>query len=245
MTDSLSRTLEGHENRADSSSGQGSLRTSLVVFLVCCLVYGANFRSISAGDTYPARYLPFAILQEHTVLLDPVVERAGAGRNPITPRKAKAPPKGVDPQEAFWVVRLPDGHAVSLYPIVVPLLVSPLYLPAVVYLHATGGDQQQTDRVAKIMEKISASIVAAISVALMYLVVRRRLARRPALLLAFAYAFGTTTWVISSQALWQHGAGELFVVCALFLLTGECTRYRAIAAGIVLGLIACNRPRMH
>ena len=65
---------------------------------------------------------------------------------------------------------------------------------------------------------------------------------RPALLLTLAYAFGTTTWVISSQALWQHGVGELLVVCALLVLTGRCTRWRVLAAGVVAGLIACNRP---
>jgi len=37
------------------------LRASLLLGLCCLLLYNANGRSISAGDTYPARYLPFAI----------------------------------------------------------------------------------------------------------------------------------------------------------------------------------------
>ena len=119
-------------------------------------------------------------------------------------------------------------------------MVAPLYLPAVAYLDLTGWDPQQLDRVARIMEKVSASLLAAASAALFYLLLRRRTDPRSALFLTFAYAFGTTTWVISSQALWQHGAGELLVVCALLLLTGQCTRNRAIAAGLVLGLMACN-----
>src|ERR1700681_4227210 len=41
---------------------RGRLRASLLIGLCCLLVYNANLRSISAGDTYPARYLPFAIL---------------------------------------------------------------------------------------------------------------------------------------------------------------------------------------
>ena len=32
-----------------------------------------------------------------------------------------------------------------------------------------------------------------------------------------AFAFGTDTWMISSQALWQHGSGELLVALALLL----------------------------
>ena len=159
---------------AERAARRGKLRTSVIIGLFCCLVYSANFRAISAGDTYPARYLPFAIWRWHTVLLDPIAGIAAQGWNPITPGRAKGPLKGVDPQEAFWVVRLQSGHAVSLYPVVVPLLVSPLYLPAVAYLHATGWDQQQLDRIAKVMEKISATLLAAISAALFYLVLRRR-----------------------------------------------------------------------
>jgi hypothetical protein len=63
-----------------------------------------------------------------------------------------------------------------------------------------------------------------------------------ALLLTVAYAFGTTTWVVSSQALWQHGMAELLIVGALLFLTGPSTVPRALAAGLLCGLIAANRP---
>ena len=36
--------------------------------------------------------------------------------------------------------------------------------------------------------------------------------------LALAFAFGTNTWMISSQALWQHGSGELLIALALLLV---------------------------
>ncbi len=80
------------------------------------------------------------------------------------------------------------------------------------------------------------------SASLLYLVLRRRANASAAMLLTVAYAFGTTTWVISSQALWQHGMGQLLVVGLLLLLTGPCTGSRALAAGLVCGLIAGNRP---
>ena len=227
---------------APAPPARAKLRTCAIVGLLSLVVYSANFRSISTGDTYPARYLPFAIWHWHTVLLDPIVDITAQGWTPIKPRKDKGLARKVDPQEAFWIVRLPGGHAVSLYPVVAPLLVTPLYLPAVTYLSATGWESQQLDRLARIMEKICASLLVAVSVGLFYLLARRRGGRSPALLLTFAYAFGTTTWVISSQAMWQHGAAELLVVSALLLLTAPCTRARAIAAGVVLGLIACNRP---
>ena len=84
--------------------------------------------------------------------------------------------------------------------------------------------------------------MAALSASLLYLLLRRRVAEPTALLLTVAYAFGTTTWVISSQALWQHGMAELLVIGALLLLTGPCTTPRALAAGLLCGLIVGNRP---
>jgi hypothetical protein len=202
------------------------VRTSALLGLFCFVVYNANFRSISAGDTYPARYLPFAIVQSHTLFLDPVVKVAQQGRG-----------KG-----AFWMWLRADGHTVSIYPVAVPVLVAPLYVPPVAYLHWRGATNARFDSVARLMEKLSASLIAALSVSLLYLLLRRRANASVALLLVAAYAFGTTTWVISSQALWQHGIAALLVIAALLLLTGQYTVWRAIATGIFLGLLAANRP---
>jgi hypothetical protein len=206
--------------------GGRELRASLLIGLCCLLAYNANLRSISSGDTYPARYQPFAIWRYHTLLLDPIAPLIAQGRG----------------KAAYWMVRVAGGHTISLYPVVAPVLVAPLYLPAVGYLHLRGWTDARLDHVAKVMEKLSASLVAALSASLLYLLLRRRAAPPVALLLTLAYAFGTTTWVIGSQALWQHGMAELLVIGALLLLTGPCTAPRAIAAGLLCGLIAGNRP---
>jgi hypothetical protein len=200
--------------------------TSLAIGVCCLLVYNANLRSISAGDTYPARYLPFAIVQYHTVFLDPVAKVAAQGRG----------------DGAFWMVPRPDGHIISMYPILAPVLIAPLYLPAVAYLHVRGWTDARLDQVAIVMEKLSASLLAALSAVLLYLLLRRRTTAPTALLLTIAYAFGTTTWVISSQALWQQGMAEVLVIGALLFLTAPCTVPRTIAAALLLGLVAGNRP---
>jgi hypothetical protein len=206
--------------------GRRELRASLLIGLCCLLVYNANRRAISAGDTYPARYLPFAIWQHHTILLDPIAPLTAQGRG----------------NTAFWMMHVPGGHTISLYPVVAPVLVAPLYLPAVGYLRLRGWTDARLDHVARVMEKLSASLIAALSASLLYLLLRRRAAEPIALLLTLAYAFGTTTWVIGSQALWQHGMAELLVIGLLLLLTGPCTTPRALAAGLLCGLIAGNRP---
>src|SRR5215203_5277827 len=209
--------------------GRRDLRASLLIGLCCLLVYNANLRAISAGDCYPARYLPFAIWQHQTVLLDPIAPLAAQGR---------AQGRG---GTAFWMLPV-KGHTISMYPVVLPVLIAPLYLPSVAYLRLSGWTDARVDHVARVMEKLSASLIAALSASLLYLLLRRRVAARIALLLTLAYALGTTTWVISSQALWQHGMAGLLVIGALLLLTGPCTAPRALAVGLLCGLIAGNRP---
>ena len=204
-----------------------ALRTSLLIGIGCFLVYNANFRSISAGDSYPARYQPFAILRYGSLSLDPIL--------PLVQHKRS-------PTEAYWIRQGRGGRAISLYPVVLPILVTPLYIPSALYLRGQGWPEEATDRTARIMEKVVASLIAASSVALLFLLLRRRASEHLAIALSLVYAFGTTTWVISSQALWQHGLAQLLLVTALLLVTGSATAVRVIATGVILALIAGNRP---
>lgn len=206
--------------------GRRDFMVSLLIGLFCLLLYNANGRAIGAGDTYPARYLPFAIWHHGTLCLDPIEKLTAKGQG----------------SAAYWIVKVPGGHAISLYPVVVPVLLAPLYLPAIAYLNLRGWTNTRVDYVARVLEKLSASLVAALSASLLYLLLRRRTAGQIALLLTLAYAFGTTTWGISSQALWQHGMAQLLVMGALWFLTGPCSTWRAVAAGLLCGLIASNRP---
>jgi len=225
-TDARLESSERREHAQQLVLGRRELLISLLLAVCAIAVYNANLRSISAGDTFPARYLPFAIWHYHTLHLDPIKSVVAQGRG----------------DSAFWIVGAPDGKAISLYPVVLPTLVSPLYLPAVAYLNIRGWNDDRLDHVARIMEKFTASLIAAISVGLLYLLLRRRASERIAVLLTVAYAFSTTTWVISSQALWQHGMGQLLLIASLLIITGPCTNLRTVAAGLLLGLLAGNRP---
>ena len=90
------------------------------------------------------------------------------------------------------------------------------------------------------MEKVSASVLAAIASGLMFVVLRRE-GNRWALPLALAFAFGTDTWMISSQALWQHGSGELLIALGLLLSLTRASPWRTGLLGFVCVLIAANR----
>jgi hypothetical protein len=215
-------------------TGLPDIVVAILIGLFCFAVYNANMRAIPAADSYAARYLPFSILRNHTVVLDPIVDTVAQGR--------QAPPVRGRNGSAFWITHGLGNHQVSTYPILLPVVIAPLYLPAIAYLDARGWDPQRFDQVARIMEKLVASLIAAASVALLYLLLRRRSSPRIAASLCLVYAFGTTTWVISSQALWPHGLAQLLVVATMLLLTGARTALRVAAAGFLSAMIAANRP---
>ena len=218
----------------------------ILLGLLCLVVYNANLRTIGTGDTLPARYAPLILWHQGAFDLDANARLVAHG-HPIAaaPREnlSTGPSGKVNafPPSAYWITRTHDGRLVSLYPLVAPLLVAPLYVPAVLVLNDTGWQQPHVDRVAEIMEKISASLLAAIASVLMFLVLRRE-GLRWALPLSLAFAFGTNTWMISSQALWQHGAGELLVALALLLTLSRATPARTASLGLVCVLMAANRP---
>jgi hypothetical protein len=203
-----------------------SRRVAFLVAAAAFAVYNANGRVITEGDSIPARYLPFAILRSGSLTLESL------GEAPL--RHPKNPP--------YWVFRTPSGRVLSPYPIVTPVLLTPLYVPAALGLSVTGWRQDALERTAVVMEKISASLVCAVSVELMYLLLARRLPRGRALLLTAAYALGTSTWPIGSQALWQHGTAQLLLAAALVLLDGPPRTASLVGAGAALGLVVANRP---
>jgi hypothetical protein len=201
------------------------LRLAAALALCAFLIYNLNLRPISAGDCFPARYLPFAVLEEGSLHLDSVLVAARQGYTP-----------------SFWIVPSRDGRMASMYPVVTPLVVTPLYVPAWLYVKARGWTQERLMHVGPLMEKLAASLMASLTGALLFLVLRRRMSRRNALLLAAAFALGTNTWMTGSQGLWQHGTGELFAVLTLLALTGPPSWWNVVLAGGASGLLAANRP---
>ena len=221
-----------------------SLKAPLLLGLFCFLVYNANLRQIGAGDTLTARYQPLILWHDGTLALDSN-SRLVAHGHPIAPPRDR--PAGADGHVTYfepltyWMIRTREHQLASLYPVVTPLLVAPLYLPAVIWLNAHGWEQPQLDRVAEIMEKVSASFLASVASVLMFLVLRRD-GIRWSLPLALVFAFGTNTWMISSQALWQHGTGELLIALALLLALARASPMHTALLGVVCVLVAANRP---
>jgi len=215
-------------SRADLAGGRADRRIDRrIALLVACLallVYNANLRCISTGDNFPARFVPLAVLHQGTVYLDGLQDAARMG-NP----------------QAYWLLDV-RGRIASAYPLVTPLLVTPLYVPAVLYLDQRGWIVHRVRRIGVVMEKVAASSIAAACAGLMLWLLRRQMSRPRALLLTAAFALGTETWAISSQALWQHGTAELLLIVALLAATGPPTTRGLLLAGLASGLLIANRP---
>ncbi len=210
----------------------GMRPTSLAVAVVSLLflLYNANGRVISDGDSTSSRYLPFATWSSGSLSLDSVS------------RLATEVPPGKPYHEPYWTWRSPDGRLFSAYPIVVPVLLTPLYAPAVAMLRWRGWVDWRLRNVSRVMEKLCASLLAAISAGFVFLLLRRRLSTADSLLMTAAYAVGTSVWTIASQALWQHGAAVCLLAFALWAATGKATRANLVAAGAACGLLCVNRP---
>lgn len=212
----------------DAGAPRGRRRkTMLCLLLLCGFVYNSNGKIMDSGDTYPARLIPFSILLDGTTTLD----RYFAGEVGSAEELRRAPR---EKRMQYYYLQPRDGRLHSSYPITTPALITPLYAP-VVWLR---GEWTTADvhRIAPIGEKLTASLIASLSVACMYLLLAALTTHRRALVLALAFGLATTTWTTSSQALWQHGTGVLFIVLTLALLAyrPNATYLTGVAAGLAV-----------
>jgi len=219
-----SEARSGQEAERPGPICRRDLRTALLVALAALLVYNLNGRVIASSDTRATRFVPFALLRAGTLRLDPVLDVARTSRT------------------AYWALPARNGGYASLFPVVAPLLVTPLYVPAAILLARQGWPREGLAAAASFMEKLAASCIAAAAAGLMYLLLRRRMRPARALGLTAAFALGTETWMIGSQALWQHGTEELLLIVALLALTGPLSAARLALGGAACGLAIAGRP---
>ncbi|MDD5111470.1 MAG: glycosyltransferase family 39 protein [Candidatus Altiarchaeota archaeon] len=190
-----------------------------VLFAAIFLVYMLNPVVVSSTDATPARLLPLSIIRERDFDLDEFTF--------LYENKSELP----------YYLKNIEGRIVSTYPVFTPLLATPVYL-----LPALTGLDIQSDNVI-LLAKISAALMTAISCLFIYWTVKRCASEKTALLVTAVYAFGTSNWTISSQDLWQHGPGELFIAMSIYLLIRGLTEEKWIKyAGFTLAAATVIRP---
>lgn len=199
-----------------------------LLFFLSMLIYNINFHPIPNYDTVTARVMPWSILETHSFNLDAFVDTLSF----------KMQTKYIDNY----------GHYLTVAPITLPVLITPLYAIPFLFVKILNIPISLNNStfvvISLIAEKVVASLITSCSVVILYLVLKRLISERYALWGSVLYAFATCTWVISSQALWQHSMAEL-LLCLLFLIilwiidAGSLTGY--ILLGVTSALFIMNR----
>jgi hypothetical protein len=191
------------------------------------VVYNSYTGLTMSRDTFPAAILPYNILQHHTLAFDSI------SFSPLLNYNGTV----------SYAIQIINGHYYSLFPIVTPILLLPFY--AVQYLVLTTFAIPVTDEIILHSAKTAAACMATISCVIFLATARELFENRIALGSTVIFAFATATWSISSQALWQHGLGELLLISMIYLIIKiETTdsRYYLPLLGLLSGLFVFNRP---
>jgi hypothetical protein len=193
------------------------LRSPWLLFLGVVLLYSLNGRSLTTGDTIPASFLPVSILREFDLDLDefPFLYES----------------------EMPWFVQRIEGRVVSAYPPWAGVLSLPVYV-----LPVLGGLIAQSPWIYD-LAKLSATLITALSVVLLLSTLRRLTGETIAYGIAIVYAFGTSSFSTSSQALWQHGPSQLFITLTVYWLVRGISEPRLSAySGLALASAVLCRP---
>src|SRR5438552_2011912 len=124
------------------------IASSLLLFLAVLLAYLSNGRTIGAGDTLPAAYLPWSLLRHGTFELDEFSALHGDTARQIFPLLDGIP---------YYLVQR-NGHYLSAYSPSPGVLALPVYAAPV--LLGAAPDPRWADR----LEKLSAAMITACSV---------------------------------------------------------------------------------
>jgi len=190
----------------------------IIIFILCFIIYNTYTTIRMSGDTIPAAYLPFSIIYYHDLFFEQFCAQNF---------------------NAYFFTNV-NGHLMSIFPIVTPILITPF-----VFLCSFGMSPDQVSLfVAQIARTTSAGI-AALAVCIFYLVVIRLVPEKIAILSSLIFAFATSTWSTSSQALWQHGMIELLLLLMIYIIVKNedaFSRRSFIYLGLLSGVFVFCRP---
>lgn len=186
------------------------------------LVYNSNGREIGSFDSQPTKYAARELLLRGTLSLNHVA--------------------GTAPQllERHAFVLTPKGRVRSAYSPVPAIIAAAIAWP----FWKSGLVDIRAPRAPNLMAAVTASLLTACAVSLIYLTARRRLPAGRALLLAVALGIGTGYWNTVSQTLWQHETAIFGLSLAVFAFVRPREEFgvtSAVLVGVGLGLAGTSR----
>lgn len=195
---------------------------------------GINRLEMMSEDTLPAIFMPFSIIKDGNIYLDRYYDQL-ITRYPHPDDKSYV--KGLIP---FYLRRV-NGHYLTAFPIITALVALPVYVLPV--LGGVGSDWNSVI----FLSHIASSLIMAVSAGLLYLLLKKRLhlEEKPSLLLVFVYSFASVNYAMISQALWQHGTLQLFVILSLYYFLGmyeSGSKRQVFLFGLFSGLAILSRP---
>ncbi|MBS1493852.1 MAG: hypothetical protein JST55_10085 [Bacteroidetes bacterium] len=94
-----------------------------------------------------------------------------------------------------------------------------------------------------VVEYFIASLIVALCACFCFLIARRFINVKHAMILTFIFAFCTSLWSVAGRALWMHGPLMLFLLITIYYLTSEkLSVKRVIELGIMLSFTFIIRP---
>jgi hypothetical protein len=208
------------------------LRKILLVVLATIIVavfYCSNLRLIAAGDSFPTALVSLALSTDGSATLDRF-----------------APWTRTEVAWSRGLIVLKEGHFRSVYPIGQAVLAAPLIAPVAAVLNVKDWNIPRQIYFARVAEKGAAAVLTALSVVVLFFALTRLTDRRYAFALAALFALGTSSWPISSQALWQQTGGQLCMAAALYLFVvwvrDPERKYRLVGVGCCCAMAIFIRP---
>lgn len=198
------------------ADGGWKARPAWTIFFAALAAYLSTFRW-HGGDDIPNSLLPFSLLRHGTLTLDPVLH------------------PWLTDKTAGFTVAISEGRHLSIFPLGPGLLAIPVYVIPILF------DAPLSEPFLHNLSKLAAGIITAASVAVLWHALKDRCSRLWAANLCALYGLGSWSWSVSSQALYQHGPGQLGVSLGLLGLTREGWRW-SVLAGLGLGLAVVSRP---
>jgi hypothetical protein len=220
------------------------LLISVLLFVGCLIIYMLNLRLMISGDSIPTSIWIFNLLENHSITFNNLVNQPlfANGLN-------------------YYFVKHTNGDWITIYPIGTAIFTAPLYLLFYLQFKLTHAGAPLNLLVSdfemqrRTYENLAAAILASGSVVIFFHLAKVRFRSSLALITALIFGFATTTWTVSSQALWQHGTLNFCVLASLLALAKAKPSAKAkdlnwqnlnqtplILSGIFCGLLLGIRP---
>jgi hypothetical protein len=192
------------------------------LFTVLVVIYNSNGRELQPVDSQPTKYAARALARDGVLTLDRDI--------------AEKP--GLAARSAFQKDR--EGHTRSAYSVVPSLIAA---VPAWA-LSKTGLVDLDAPLAPSLIAVVTASLLTAAAVVLVFVSLRRIVSDRAALYTAIGLGLGTNFWALVSRTLWQHETVAFGIALALWAWlrpSKELSHWRAICGGAGLALACACR----